>query len=91
MSYRVKGREGMKDNACFSGWGKWTGMLFPGIGNTGGADLGPGTRSPVLDMLSLRSCRTSKLRCPESSCLHGSGTQAKDQDGKIWTRESSAF
>ena len=70
---------------------KWPGMPFIGIGNTGRADLGLQMRGPVWDTLTLRCCRTSKLRCPQGSCLHGSGAQEKVQDGKIWTRESSVL
>lgn len=34
-------------------------------------------RSTVWDMLSLRCCRTSKLRCPQGGYIHGSGAQEK--------------
>lgn len=70
---------------------KWPRVLFTGMGNIEGADPGIKKRSPVSDMLSLRCCRTSKLRLSRKSCICGSGAQEKDRAGKIWTRESPAF
>lgn len=60
---------------------KWTGALCTRMGNVGEADSGIETRSPIWDMLSLRCCWTSKLKCLEVY-IHGSGAQKKVQDGK---------